>query len=121
MKQNHRIQLRQRQVRIRAKIKRLSSRLRVSVYRSNKHIYAQIIDDAKGKTIMAANDKQLKLIKKTDKKLTKSEIAKEVGKLLAEKANKHKLGKVYFDRGGHKYHGRMAALAEGLREGGLAF
>lgn len=90
-------------------------RPRISVFRSNKHIYTQLIDDEKGKTLVSASDFELK-----EKKDRKS-IAFEVGKLLAQKAKKKKINKVFFDRGRFKYHGQVQALAEGAREGGLEF
>lgn len=102
--------------RIRAKIKGTKSRPRLFVFRSAKHIYCQLIDDEKGRTILAASDFELKKGKRK-----KVEIAKEVGKLIAKKAKKLKIEKVVFDRGGYKYHGRVKALAEGAREGGLKF
>lgn len=94
-------------------------RLRLAVFRSNKHIYAQIIDDEKGHTLVAANEKDLKL--KKEEKLTKTQKAKMVGKILAEKAKRKKITNVWFDRRAYKYHGRVKALAEGAREGGLKF
>lgn len=118
MKNNRNSHLKIRQTRIRAKLKRLGNRLRLSVFRSNEHIYGQIIDDEKGKTLVTACDQELS---DKEKKVTKIEIAKEVGKLLAVKAKKNKISKVYFDRSGLKYHGRIKALAEGTREGGLVF
>lgn len=87
---------------------------RLSVFRSNKYIYAQIIDDQAGKTLIAAGD--LKMSKEQ-----KSKRAYEVGKKLAEKALKAKIKKVVFDRGGFLYHGRVADLARGAREAGLEF
>jgi len=89
---------------------------RLLVFRSNQHIYARLIDDDKAKIIMSASDKDLK-----SKKGKKSEIAKEVGKLIAKKALESKIEKVVFDRGGILFHGRIKALAEGAREGGLQF
>src|SRR5438128_566477 len=89
-------------------------RPRLSVYRSEQHIYAQIIDDASGKTLIGASD-----IKGVKGK--KQEKAFEVGKKLAENALKLKIKKVVFDRGGFLYQGRVAKLAEGAREGGLEF
>lgn len=93
-------------------------RPRLSVFRSNKTIYAQIIDDQKSKTLVAATS--LKLGKEAQK-LTKTEQAFKTGQLLAKKALKAKIKKVIFDRRGYKYHGRVKALAEGAREGGLKF
>ncbi|MBT8312054.1 MAG: 50S ribosomal protein L18, partial [Flavobacteriaceae bacterium] len=91
---------------------------RLSVYRSNKEIYAQVIDDISGKTLVAASSRDKGL---SDAKGTKSEIAQEVGKVLAQKAVKAGIEKVAFDRGGNLYHGRVKSLAEGAREGGLKF
>lgn len=106
---------------MRAKLSRLGKRLRLSIFRSNKHIYGQIIDDNTGKTLVAACDQELSVKDKEEKKMAKISAVKEVGKLLAQKAKKHKISQVYFDRGGLKYHGRIKALAEGAREGGLEF
>lgn len=107
-----------RQRRVRLKLKTRSNRPRLSVFRSNKKIYAQIIDDKKGETLVAISEKDLG---KINKKKTKIEKAKKVGKALAKKAKKSKITKVFFDRGKYKYHGRIKALAEGAREGGLVF
>lgn len=106
-----------RKTRLRAKLKKISDRLRLSVFRSNKYIYAQIIDDKKGKTLVSASEKDLKL----GKGKTKTERAKLVGEILAQKAKKAKIKKVVFDRGAYKFHGRVAALAGSLRKGGLDF
>lgn len=106
-----------RKARTRAKIKGEKKRPRLSVFRSNKYIYSQIIDDEKGKTLVAASESDLK---KTEKHL-KTEKARLVGKILAQKALKAGLKKIVFDRGPFKYHGRIKALAEGAREGGLVF
>lgn len=103
--------------RIRAKIFGTADSPRLCVFRSSKHIYAQLINDEKRITSVSANDKELKKSAKPNKIV----IAKEVGKLIAEKAIKNKIEKVVFDRGGYKYHGRVKALAEGAREGGLKF
>jgi large subunit ribosomal protein L18 len=106
--------------RIRAKIKGTSSVPRIGVFRSNKHIYAQLIDDEKGKIILIASDLELK--KKSGKKF---DLALQVGELLAKKVldlpATHKIEKVVFDRGGYQYHGRVKALADGARKGGLKF
>jgi len=101
---------------IRTNIHGTSGRPRLCVFRSNQHIYAQIIDDNKAKVLASASDKGLK--SKRGKKL---ETAKYVGKLIAKKAKEIKIKKVVFDRGGFLYHGRVKALAEGAREGGLIF
>lgn len=103
--------------RLRTKIKGTSERPRLSVYRSLKHIYAQIIDDEKGKTLVSASDFEIK----KDKKINKTEIAQKVGELIAKKAKEKGIKKVVFDRGGFKYHGRIKALAEKAKEGGLVF
>ncbi len=106
---------RQRSKRTRTKIKGISSRPRLSVFRSNKHISAQIIGDGQKKTLVSANDLKIK------GKMTKTEIAQEVGKSIAQKAVKKEIKEVVFDRGKYRYHGRVKALAEGAREGGLKF
>lgn len=93
-------------------------RLRLSVFRSHKHIYGQLVDDEKKKTIVSVGD----LGNLSDLgNLTKTDKAKEVGKLLAKKALEKKISEVFFDRGKFKYHGRVKALAEAAREGGLKF
>ena len=94
-------------------------RPRFFVFRSNQHIYAQLIDDGScpAKILMSASDKDIK----TKKQEKKSEIAKEVGKLIAKKAIENKIEKVIFDRGGIVFHGRIKAVADGAREGGLLF
>ncbi len=102
----------------RAKISGTKERPRLSVFRSNVHIYCQLIDDEEGKTLFAANDFELK---ENEKSKTKKEKAFLVGKLIAQKAQKAGIKKVVFDTGGFKYHGRVKALAEGAREGGLIF
>ena len=110
--------------RVRAKIKGTAKVPRLCVFRSNKHIYAQLIDDEKGKTLISASDLDIKSKKteKTQKPLSgKEAIAYRVGQILAKKALEKKFEKVVFDRGGYKYHGRVKALAEGAREGGLKF
>lgn len=88
---------------------------RLAVFRSSRHIYAQVIDDSQGKTVVFESDLKL------EKKVSKVEVAFEVGKKLAEKAIKKGVKKVVFDRGGFLYHGRVAKVAEGAREGGLEF
>ncbi len=92
-------------------------RPRLFVFRSNQHIYAQLVDDDKAKILLGASDKDVKA-KKGEKK---SDVAKEVGKLIAKKAMENKIEKVVFDRGGFIFHGRVKALAEGAREQGLKF
>lgn len=102
--------------RVRAKIKGTAKVPRLCVFRSAKHIYAQLVDDEKGKTLVSASDSELK---KTKNK--KTSLATEVGKLIAKKAIEKKVNKVVFDRAGYKYHGRVEALAEAARKGGLKF
>ena len=103
-----------------AKIKRaaIGGRMRLSVRRSLSHIYAQIIDDSRGRTLVAAAslDKSLKLKNGSNK-----EAAQRVGLELAKRAKKAGISEVAFDRGGYAYHGRVRMLAEGAREGGLKF
>jgi large subunit ribosomal protein L18 len=104
--------------RIRKKIEGSAESPRLAVFRSNKEIYAQVIDDISGKTLAAASslDKDLKKAKGT-----KTDIAKTVGKAVGEKAKKAGVEKVIFDRSGYLYHGRIKALAEAAREAGLKF
>ena len=100
-------------LRIRNKVSGTSERPRLSVYRSNKAIYCQLIDDLKGQTLAAASSQGVKG--------NKSEQAAEVGKIIAERAKASGIEAVVFDRGGYRYHGRVRALADGAREGGLKF
>lgn len=111
------IREKKRAVRIRKKIVAVSSRPRLTVFRSNKYFYAQIIDDKKGITLVTANDTVW------DKKLAAGKIARaeEVGKMLADKAKEKKITKVVFDKGAYKYHGRVKAFAESARQSGLVF
>jgi large subunit ribosomal protein L18 len=110
-----------RHVRVRAKIKGTAQVPRLSVFRSNKHIYLQLIDDEKGKTIASVGDFKIKILKKGKAETTKIKLAFEAGKALAELAKKKKIKTAVFDRGGFVYHGRIKAAAEGAREGGLEF
>ena len=98
--------------------KRAAGKVRLSVFRSGKHIYAQLIDDALGATLASASslDKQAKV-----KSGSTQDAAATVGKLIAERAKKAKVDNVVFDRGGYIFHGRVKALAEAAREAGLAF
>jgi len=104
--------------RIRKTVSGTTARPRLAVFRSNKEIYAQIIDDVNGKTITAAStrDKDIDV-----SKINKVEAAKVVGKAIADKALKAGIETITFDRGGYLYHGRVKSLAEGAREGGLKF
>ena len=106
-----------RHTKIRINMHGTKDRPRLFVYRSNQHIYVQLVDDDKAKVLMSASDKEIK-IKKGEKK---ADVAKEVGKLIAKKAIEAKTEKVVFDRGGFTFHGRIKAVAEGAREGGLKF
>ena len=113
-------QLEKRRRRVRQNVIGTADRPRLNVFRSSAHIYAQVIDDIKGTTLAAASslDKSLR----TSLKSTSSiEAAKAVGKLLADRAKAAQISAVVFDRGGRMYHGRIKALAEASREGGLQF
>ncbi len=112
-KQNQRIR---RHHVVRTKVKGTTLRPRLSVFRSNKYIYAQIIDDQVGKTVVGVSQKEL-----PEKLPSKIERAAALGELLAKKARECKIKEVVFDRGGYKYHGRVKSLAEGARKGGLEF
>ena len=113
LKQNNDI----RRLRVRKKVFGEKDRPRLSIFRSNKFIYGQIVDDVAGKTLV---DVQMES-KKLHLKKTKSEAAFEVGKELAKKALEKKISTVVFDRNRYKYHGRVKRFAEGVREGGLQF
>ena len=112
----------QRRIRIKNRIRKVVSgsetRPRLSVFRSNKEIYAQIVDDVTGKTISASSSRDKDI---SSAKGTKTEIAALVGKSVAEKALKAGVETIAFDRGGYLYHGRVKSLAEGAREAGLKF
>ncbi len=106
-----------RHLRVRAKISGTAERPRLNVFRSSKHIYAQVIDDVKGVTLVSAST----LEKSFEGAGSNKEAAHKVGLLIAEKAKQKGINKVVFDRGGYLYHGRVKELAEGAREGGLEF
>ncbi len=112
----------ERRLRIRKRIRKIATgtaeRPRLSVYRSNKEIYAQIIDDSNGKTLASASSRDQDLKAETG---TKTSIALSVGKALAARALKAGVEAISFDRGGYLYHGRVKSLADGAREGGLKF
>jgi large subunit ribosomal protein L18 len=112
-KRQHRLRRRRR---VRARIVGTAERPRLSVYRSNRGVFAQLIDDGKGHTVAAVNWIEPEL-----RKLSASEQAKRAGELLAERAKAAGIESCIFDRGGYQYHGRVKALAEGAREGGLVF
>ena len=108
--------------RIRKKLKGTTDRPRLAIFRSVAHIYAQVIDDTKGVTLVAANSNE-KSLGAEGKKATGGnvEAAKEIGKRVAERAKEQGITKVVFDRGGYIYHGRVKALADAAREAGLEF
>ena len=105
--------------RIRRYLSGTTARPRLAVFRSLEHIYGQIIDDTAGHTLVAASDIEASL--RNGERGTKSDRAKQVGQLLAERAKEKGITAVVFDRGGFLYHGRVKALADGAREGGLDF
>ncbi len=106
------------QYRIRKVVSGTAERPRLAVFRSNKEIYAQLIDDVSGKTLLSASSREKGL---AEQKATKIEVSKMVGQRVAEKAKEAGIESVVFDRGGYLYHGRVKSLAEGAREGGLKF
>jgi len=110
-----RIQRMKRAARTRAKIFGTQKRPRLAVFISNKHIYAQLINDEKGNTLTSASDLELK------EKAPKTKKAVLVGQLIAKKANEQDVKEAIFSKGGYKYHGALKAVAEGAREGGLKF
>jgi len=110
------IKKQRRHTKIRARIHGTQERPRLCVFRSINHIYAQLINDDNAKVLLSVSDKGIKTGKKT-----KAEVAKEVGKIVAEKAIKDKIDTVVFDRAGFVFHGRVKAVADGAREGGLKF
>ncbi len=108
---------RRRHFRVRKKLRGHTGRPRLAVYKSNRYIYAQVIDDDAGRTVAAASSQEAPLRSQT---LT-VDVAAEVGRLLADRAKDAGVGEVVFDRGGYPYHGRVKALAEAAREAGLEF
>lgn len=116
-KTNRKLERTRRHIRVRRKISGTAERPRLCVYRSNSNVYAQVIDDVAGKTIASAStlDKEVKT------KYSNKEAAKEVGKLIAKRAQEKNVTTVVFDRGGYVYHGVIKELAEAAREGGLKF
>ena len=109
-----------RHYRLRNSISGTNDRPRLNVYRSNKHIYAQIIDDLKGHTLVSASTMEKELGGALKSKSNK-EAAKLIGEAVAKRAVQQGISQVVFDRGGYQYHGRVAALADGAREAGLKF
>lgn len=116
MRKSVNFQRERRKRRVRAKISGTSARPRLTVFRSNKHISAQLIDDEKGVTLLTVSDQHIK-----NAKGTKTKRALAVGKLLSDKAKRKKVKAVVFDRGAYRYHGRVKALADAARDGGLTF
>lgn len=119
-----------RKARVRAKISGTAKIPRLSVFRSLNNTYVQLVDDERGKTLVSANSKETQKTKKQENKKTlkeNKEVTKkvneafEVGKLIADKAQAKKIKQCVFDKGSYKYHGRVKAVAEGAREGGLIF
>ena len=110
-----------RHIRVRAKVVGTADRPRLTVFRSAKHIYAQLIDDAAGKTLAAARDTEIKKPEAPEGLVAKTALAYAIGTLIAEKAKKAGLAAVVFDRGGYAYYGRVNAVADGARAGGLEF
>lgn len=105
-----------RKLRIRSKINGTVDRPRLSLYRSNEHVYAQVIDDTAGKTVVSISS-----FEKGSNKRASVEICKELGKILGERCLAKNISKIVFDRNGNQYHGRVKAFAEGARESGLQF
>jgi large subunit ribosomal protein L18 len=110
-----------RHVRVRAKVNGSALRPRLNVFRSAAHIYAQVIDDARGHTLVAACDLEEPIRERAGEGANKAARAKVVGQVIAERAQAAGINTVVFDRGGFLYHGRVKAVAEGAREGGLVF
>lgn len=114
-------QRKRRHVRVRAKVNGTAARPRLNVFRSAAHIYCQVIDDEKGHTVVAASDLEDAVREKLGEDATKVDRSRAVGALIAERAREAGIETVVFDRGGFLYHGRVKAIADGAREGGLKF
>lgn len=110
-----------RHVRVRAKVNGTAARPRLNVYRSSAHIYCQVIDDVKGHTLISASDLEEDVKAKAGEGAKKTDRAKAVGEVIAERAKAAGIDAVVFDRGGFLYHGRIKAVADGARESGLKF
>jgi large subunit ribosomal protein L18 len=106
---------------VRAKVKGTGKRPRLNVFRSSAHIYAQVIDDDRGRTLVAASDLERDVLDRAGAEATKTGKARAVGELIGERAKAAGIDTIVFDRGGFIYHGRVKAVAEGAREAGLAF
>jgi large subunit ribosomal protein L18 len=110
-----------RHVRVRAKVRGSGERPRLNVFRSSAHIYAQVIDDDRGRTLIAASDLEREVIDRVGEDASKSVKSRAVGEVIGERAKAAGIDTVVFDRGGFIYHGRVKAVAEGAREAGLTF
>jgi large subunit ribosomal protein L18 len=110
-----------RHVRVRAKVSGTLARPRLNVFRSSAHIYAQVIDDDRGHTLLAASDLEQDVIDRAGDGATKTTRARAVGEVIGERAKAAGIDAIVFDRGGFIYHGRVKAVAEGAREAGLVF
>ncbi len=110
-----------RHVRVRAKVSGTPQRPRLNVFRSSAHIYAQVIDDTRGETLLSASDLEQDVKERAGEGATKSARAAVVGQIIAERAKAAGIDAVVFDRGGFLYHGRVKAVAEGARGAGLIF
>lgn len=110
-----------RHVRVRAKVSGTQIRPRLNVFRSSAHIYVQVIDDLAGNTLVQANDLEEAVRDRAGEGATKTARSKAVGEVIAERAKEAGIESVVFDRGGFLYHGRIKAVADGAREGGLKF
>ena len=117
---NKELARRKRHKRIRMRVEGTAERPRLNVFRSLQHIYAQLIDDEKGHTLLSASTLDAEVAERTDG-MNKTEQAKVVGEVLAQRAKEKGVTQIVFDRGGYRYHGRVKALAEGARAGGLQF
>lgn len=121
-KYRKKLSLRQRRhVRVRAKVSGTAERPRLNVFRSSAHIYAQLIDDVAGHTIASASDLEDEVMQRAGEDAPKTARATAVGQAIAERAKAAGIDNVVFDRGGFLYHGRVKAVADGAREGGLKF
>jgi large subunit ribosomal protein L18 len=124
MRYHYKSQLNPRQrrhLRVRAKVSGSAERPRLNVFRSSAHIYAQVIDDVAGHTLVAASSLDADVVSRLTDGTTKSDKAKAVGLVIGERAKAAGIDSVVFDRGGFKYHGRVKAVADGAREAGLTF
>jgi large subunit ribosomal protein L18 len=106
---------------VRAKVRGTTNRPRLNVFRSSAHIYAQVIDDNEGRTLVSACDLEEAVRERAGSGATKSARAKAVGELIGQRAKEAGIDSIVFDRGGYLYHGRVKAVAEGAREAGLQF